>query len=984
VITPDALKERAFQILIKEYLIDVNGYDEMPAGAYDKHLAIDRASLFSFLWATQEETMEKLKGIYKTNLENKILENLDKELRNRGTVDVLKHGIKDYGHMLDIAYFKPPSSLNPKQMALYEANIISVAEELNYEAAKRIDLVIFVNGLPIVAMELKNAFTGQTVKDAQRQFAKDRSGKETLFRGGSRVIVNLAIDTDEVMMATRLNGDGTVFLPFNKGTTGGAGNPVVYEKLRTHYLWEEILTKDSLMDILRNFAHIERKQEKDENGKSVTKEKLIWPRYHQLQVVRRLLETVKEDGPGNKYLIQHSAGSGKTNSITWLAHRLSSLHNDLDKVVFDAIIVITDRKVLNQQLHQAIYAFEHKTGLVSEDFGSSAEFAEAIQKGTKIMISTIQKFPNVLKILKEEAVRGKNYAVIIDEAHSSTSGDNIIALKETLSLDEAAQMAQAEEEKFVDTEDKILAELEYHSDVKNISFFAFTATPKPTTLRMFGRAGEGGKYYPFDLYSMRQAIEEGYILDVLQNFMTYEMYYKVAKTIEEDPLFDKARATKRLVRYVSLHPSAIGQKSEVIIEHFRSATARKIGGKAKAMLITPSRLHAVRYKLAFDKYLKEKGYDDMMTMVAFSGEVNDEGNKYTEPTMNGGISESSLPATFAQDEYKVLIVANKYQTGYDQPLLHTMYVDKKLTGVKAVQTLSRLNRTHPGKVDTFILDFVNKPEDIKIAFEPFYEATVLGEDINPNDVYTLSQKIMATQIVDEKDVSEFADAFYGDASPKATAIMNAAVDRAIDRFKKKNRDEQIEISNLIKKYASIYLLITQVTPFRDVDLHKLHIYLRLMLKKIDLGAGTNVDLNGKVILEYLRLEAGDQSWIMLEACEELKIDIKTGTTKSEEKDPLSEIIRKLNERHGTKFSDNEKLAIAQIQSGLISDKELKVRAQHNSMSDFLIALRNSFMSKAVTEYDKNQEFYGKIFQDENFRESLIEYLLPFTYSSLSG
>ncbi|MBN4069852.1 type I restriction endonuclease subunit R, partial [bacterium AH-315-G05] len=750
-ITPEILKEKSFQTLIKEYLINENGYVESFNNGYNAEYAIDEDKLFSFLEKTQEKEMNRLKGIYKTNYHNKVISNIDKNLRERGSIDVIKRGVKDYGVKLQLAYFKPATKLNPDQYSLYRNNILSVVEELVYEKKekKRIDLVIFINGIPIITMELKNTFTGQTYKNAIRQYKQDRSETEKIFKFKERAIVNFAVDTEEAYITTRLNGESTIFLPFNKGNNGSAGNPpvcvrtrtgrTVKGKLQTHYLWEEVLKKDSLLEIIHKFTYVEKKEREKENGDTYIKETVIFPRYHQLDCVRKVINHAKTNGAGNKYLIQHSAGSGKTNSITWIAHRLASLHDKDDNIIFNGVIVITDRKVLDKQLQDSIYQLEHKVGLVAKIDDSSSQLAEEIEKGTKIIISTIQKFPFILD--KLAGTKGKKYAIVIDEAHSSTSGRNIMALRESLSQEEALIEAAREDVEEKDAEDKINEELEKFVDKSNVSFFAFTATPKGTTLRLFGSQQADEKYYPFHIYSMKQAIEEGFILDVLKYYMTYKMYYNVNKKIEEDPAFDKSRATKSIVRYVSLHPHNISQKIEVIIEHFRNHTMKKIGGQAKAMLVTASRLHAVRYKLAFDDYIKRKGYSEVKTLVSFSGTVKDNEFDFTERGMNDGLADTKLPAEFDSDEFKVLIVANKYQTGYDQPKLHTMYVDKKLSGVKAVQTLSRLNRISAGKEDTFVLDFVNDPDDVLASFAPFYETTMLENDIEPNEIYAMERRI---------------------------------------------------------------------------------------------------------------------------------------------------------------------------------------------------------------------------------------------------
>ncbi|MGI6412079.1 MAG: type I restriction endonuclease subunit R [Syntrophomonadaceae bacterium] len=982
-ITPAALKEKSFQSLIKKYLIEENGYIESFNSGYDKDLAIDTDCLFAFLETTQEKQIKKLKEIYKNNYRNKILNNLNKEMNSRGSIDVLKHGIKDYGVKLELAYFKPPTDFNPEQYELYQRNILSVTEELVYQDDKRIDLVIFLNGIPVITIELKNAFTGQTYKHAIKQYKEDRSHTEQLFKFKQRSIVNFAMDTDEVYMTTRLNGPNTVFLPFNRGVGDSGGNPVVEGKLKTHYIWEEILQKDSLLEIIHKFTYVEKKEEVLENGDTITKETLIFPRYHQLDVVRKVLDHARQHGSGQTYLIQHSAGSGKTNSITWLSHRLASLHDPDNNIIFNGVIVVTDRVVLNRQLQDSIYQLEHKVGLVAKITGGSSQLANEIEKGTKIIITTIQTFPFVLE--KLSGTKGKKYAIIIDEAHSSTSGRNIMALKESLSLEEAAELASKEEAEEIDAEDKINEELERFTNRDHISFFAFTATPKGTTLRLFGTQGSDKKYYPFHNYSMRQAIEEGFILDVLQNYMTYKMFYNVNKKIEEDPAFDKKKAAKSIARYVSVHPHNISQKTEIMVEHFRNFTMKKIGGTAKAMLVTSSRLHAVRYKMAFDEYIRLKGYYDLKTLVAFSGTVKDEGEEFRESKMNDGISEAQLPAEFDKDESRILIVANKYQTGFDQPRLHTMYVDKKLSGVKAVQTLSRLNRICPGKEDTFILDFVNDPEEIRQSFLPFYRVTFLDNDIEPNEIYTLERIIYDKQVINKDDVKTFTDIFYKDQHSKTDiSIMNNCVNNSVNRMSGFSREETIEFKNLIQKFMNLYTLIIQVASFVDIDLHRLNIYLRFLAKKIEIESTGGVNITDKVLLQYYKLEKKTEGSIYLDDEGNVGVDIKVtggGQVAEAETDLLSNIIAKLNEKYGTSFSESERLAVEQISSNLKANKDLELKAKVNSYDVFKLAFEPQFLEGVIQEYDKNQAFYGKILQDDDFRNKLMDLMMLDIYSS---
>lgn len=984
ILTPDILKERAFQTVVKEYLTTVNGYIEGTNQDYNFQYAFDETQLFLFLEETQEKSLAKLKEIYKGQYKQKILFRLDSELKRRGLVDVLRKGIKDYGVQLHFAYFKPPTTLNKDLTALYNKNRLSVTEELVHKEGERIDLVIFLNGLPVLAFELKNEFTGQDVNDAKHQWMHDRSGKDALFRFKQRVIACFAMDTNEAFMTTKLNGTKTFFLPFNKGYKGGKGNPSVEGKLKTHYVWEDVLSRDSLLEILDKFVYVQVDEEEDDEGNVKTKETLVFPRYHQRDAVKKVLAHAKAFGSGQSYLIQHSAGSGKTNSISWLSHRLATLHNDENQSVFDGVIVVTDRKVLDKQLQKAVYQLEHKAGMVAKIEEDSSQLAESLNKGTKIIITTIQKFPYILD--KLGTLKDKNYGIIIDEAHSSTSGKNMAALTTSLTLEEAQKLDEQAEANETDVEEKIIEEINRVGVQPNISFFAFTATPKGSTLKMFGTEDDQGKPHPFHLYSMKQAVQEGFILDVLKNYVTYKTYYKVAKKIEEDPEFESAKATKAISRFVSLHPHNIEQKTEIIIEHFRKITRKKLNGQAKAMVVTASRLHAVRYKLAFDAYIKKKGYKDLKALVAFSGKVKDQGNEYAENDMNG-FSEKQLPKKFDSDEYQVLLVAEKYQTGFDQPKLHTMFVDKKLTGLKAVQTLSRLNRTYPGKEDTFILDFVNEPDDIRKAFEPYYEDTVLEGDIEPNELYSIQQDLDNYMILRDDEINKFVDIIYKEKQTKRdTELSNNYIDSAKKRYDDLTDEEQRDFVSKAKKFNNIYMFVLQITPFQDVDLHKLFVFLRYLLKKIAIKNGIKVDLEDKVVLEYYSLKKKNEGSITLgEDAEEYAVSISISGGKANEdppKDPLTVILERLNSKNGTEFGEHEKLNIQQIVDIAREDQTLRTQAQNNPYDDFILGFRKRFMDYVVEGFDKNQGFFGKILEDDIFRHQLEGYIGEHIYDLL--
>jgi type I restriction enzyme R subunit len=767
--------------------------------------------------------------------------------------------------------------MNPETQALYAANKLTITRQLRYSAkhGNTLDVTLALNGIPVATLELKNPMTGQNWRHAVTQYKKDRDPSDLIFQFKKRTLVHFAVDTDEVYMTTGLSGKSTRFLPFNRGCGGGSGNPENPAGYKTAYLWEAVLERHSFLDILARFIHLQ-VEEKKLGGKRIKKETMIFPRYHQLDCVRKLVADARERGTGTNYLIQHSAGSGKSNSIAWLAHRLASLYSENDEKVFDSIIVVTDRVVLDQQLQNTIYQFEHKQGVVQKIDINSTQLAEALGSGVPIVITTLQKFPFVTE--KMDDLPTCRYAVVVDEAHSSQGGETATELKGVLAgaaIEEEAR-AKAEEEGLPDYEEEILKTMAKRGHQPNISFFAFTATPKYKTMEVFGTPGADGKPNPFHLYSMRQAIDEEFILDVLQNYTTYKTYYRLIKSIEDDPQVDKRKAARALARFMSLHPHNIAQKTEVMVEHFRHFTMHKIGGKAKAMVVTSSRLHAVRYKQAFDKYITDKGYTGIKTLVAFSGTVIDPdgaGVEYTEPGMNVDskgkhIKEKELPERFGTEEYQVLLVAEKYQTGFDQPLLHTVYVDKRLSGIQAVQTLSRLNRTHSGKEDTFVLDFVNEPDEILKAFQPYYEQTLIGERAEPQQLYELQAKLDGHQVYYKAEVDEFCKVFYKPKPNQTTADharMNACIDPAVGRYNDLDQDIREEFRKTLVAYRNLYSFMSQVIPFQDTDLEKLYSYIRFLLTKLPRGdRGPIYNFNDDVALKYYRLQKIGEGSIVME------------------------------------------------------------------------------------------------------------------------
>lgn len=707
------LKEKNFEEAIENYLITEGGYQKGNPRALNRATALDEDTFLKFIKTTQPKEWEKHCKNYPNNPEQALLKRFQDEVSSTDLLFVLRHGFKDRGVKFHLCYFKPETSMNPEHNQKYSQNILHCTRQMKFSLLdeRSIDIVLLLNGIPVVSMELKNQFTGQNVTNAISQYKFDRATKDKMFEFKQRVLVHFAVDLYEVHMTTKLQGASTCFLPFNQGSNGagnvgGKGNPQTEGEYLTAYLWKKVLIKDFLMEILHKYMHLQKEDIKDKEGKiKGIKETMIFPRYHQLDVVTKLLSDVKERGSGRNYLIQHSAGSGKSNSIAWLAHRLQSLHDKNDDIIFNFVVVVTDRKILDSQLQDKIYQFDHVDGVVRAVKDGSKGLREALNDGAKIIITTLQKFSYIYQDIEST---GKRYAVIVDEAHSSQSGSAAKRLKVALSdtekiLEQYAQEEAKEENKQENYEDNLVKELATQGFHKNISFFAFTATPKNKTLQIFGDRQRDGSFRAFHIYSMRQAIEEGFILDVLQNYTTYQQYYKIAKKIEGDPEYDKVKGARAVARFESLRPHNIAQKTAIIIEHFRDVTKKKIDGRAKAMVVTASRLHTVRYFFEFKRYIEVHNYDDLDILVAFSGSLEDGGQEWTEEKINE-IKEDQLKERF-HDDFNVLIVAEKYQTGFDEPLLHTMFVDKKLNGVKAVQTLSRLNRTAKGKEDTFVLDF---------------------------------------------------------------------------------------------------------------------------------------------------------------------------------------------------------------------------------------------------------------------------------------
>jgi type I restriction enzyme, R subunit len=981
--------ERGFEDAITASLVEVGGYRVCKWGThadwvadFDRVRGLDTAELFAFIAETQPKAWERLVAIHggEVGSRSQFADRLAKQLDERGTVDVLRHGVNDHGVEVRLAFFKPAHGLTPELTERFQANRLTVTRQLPYDAAatKTVDLCLFVNGIPVATAELKNPLTHQAIEHAKHQYRTDRDPANVTL--GRRALVHFAVDPENVEMTTRLAGPQTRFLPFNRGNSGGRGNPPDPSGHRTRYLWEEVWSRDAWLDILARFIHVEPAATGSTTAAKLRHGSIIFPRYHQWDAVRRLEAAARDEGPGHAYLVQHSAGSGKSNTIAWLAHRLMSLHGADDTPVFDKVVVITDRVILDRQLQETIYQFEHATGVVARIDQDSAQLAEALAgEQSRIVITTLQKFPFVLD--KVAGLGQRRYAVIVDEAHSSQTGEAAKDLKAALgSTSPEAQLALAEQtdaaEPPTDPQDALAASLAARGRQPNLSFFAFTATPKARTLEIFGRKADDGAYAPFHLYSMRQASEEGFILDVLANYTTYGVYWKVGKAVAEDPEYDTRLAKRSIARFVSLHPHNLAQKAEIVVEHFRAHTRHKIGGLGKAMVVTSSRLHAVRYKQAIDAYIRERRYADTKALVAFSGTVSDDGIDYTESQMNG-FPESQTATRFAGPEYGVLIVAEKFQTGYDQPLLHTMFVDKTLVSLAAVQTLSRLNRIHPEKTDTFVLDFRNEAEAITDAFRPWYEATV-AVPTDPNLLYDLAGRLLALQVLDDAEARAVA-AVIADRTREVSdhGRVYALLAPAVERYQAKAEEEQDEARDLLDQYVRAYSFLSQVVDFGDIGLEALYLASRALLSLLPSDGGGRLDLGAEIELTHLRIERTSEGAITPDkGIGDLKaIYDGRGSEAEELKEHLSKIVEVLNDRFGTTLGTADQLFFDQMEASWLADEHLVDQARANPLDNFRLVFNDKFISTMVSRMDDNEDLFKRVLDDREFQAAVMEHYL---------
>ncbi len=952
---------------------------------YDRKLALKVDSLVSFVRQTQPDEWGKIEGLYGSHTRERFLKRLCDELEPHddrgGVLNVLRHGIRMApGAQFRLCFFRPATDKNPDAWERYRANRFEVVRQLRYgtmpdDKDNSVDVVLFVNGIPVVTMELKNNLTGQRTEHAVKQYKCDRSPKELLFKANRRAIVHFALDSETVEMCTWLANGKSYFLPFNKGNgKNGAGNPPNPNGYRTEYLYREILAPASLLDIIQRFVRVEY----DADTKAM--KKIIFPRFHQLDAVRKLVADAREKGAGQSYLIQHSAGSGKSNSIAWLAHHLQSLHDANDEPVFDTVVILTDRRNLDAQLSETIDAVEHKRGVVvriREEDGS-AGLREALNSGAQIITSTIQKFPY---ICSETKVSGRKFAVIIDEAHSSQSGKANAKMKLAL-IDR-----DLDPDEPWDDEDELAKEMKAQGTIPNLSFFAFTATPKAATLEVFGTRDEQCKRdesgilipRPFHLYSMRQAIDEGFILDVLENYTCFESYFKLVKTIADDPKYKEMKANRALMGIVDWNPAMIGQKAQIIVEHFMNDVEGVLGGKAKAMVVTWSRPMAYRLYLAMADYVKQQRYACQI-MVAFSGKLDVDGEEVTEAKVNG-VPETRTAELFDADEKRIIVCANKFQTGFDQPKLCAMYVDKMLTGVAAVQTLSRLNRTCsiPGK-RTFVVDFVNDWETVRSSFSDYYEATQLDAATDPDVIYNLQERLDGYRVYDYAEVEAVASVYFDEPDPgRVLAKVEGRLAPAVDRWQALDDTPKREFKALLRKFLRSYSFITQMISLGDEELHGLFVYGGFLVKKLFLDTGSTPDLRDKVELEYLRIEDKGTQAIKLESTELHNGGANAGVSKEEEEERLSVLIDHLNEAFGAEWTEADKI-IKACADKICEDDDFVQKARTNSMGDLRAIFGDVMMKALAAILGDSQDMYETFSENPDaYMRIMNNDLLPIVY-----
>ena len=978
--------EKRFEEDIESFLLTEEGGYTKTTDTYDPAVGLYTNTLISFIQATQPKEWTRFVNTCNSDPVRKFCVAFNNACDTDGLISVLRHGFKHRGITFRVCYFRPESHLNKTATALYEQNICNVVRQWHYSAEnkKSVDMVLVFNGIPVFALELKNQYTAQNVDNAKTQWMYDRDPRELCFQFNKRILAYFCVDHTDVFMTTKLAKGDTYFLPFNQGSNGagndgGKGNPANPNGYPTAYLWEDVLQKDSALDIIQKFIHC-----KDNKV-------LIFPRFHQLDVVRKLIADVKEHGTGVNYLIQHSAGSGKSNSIAWTAYRLASLHDENNHPVFASVIIVTDRTVLDRQLQDTISSFDHTLGTV-ETIGegkTSKDLRDAINGGSRIIVTTLQKFPVIYSEVENTA--GKGFAVIVDEAHSSQTGSSAIKLKTALADTEQALREYAEiegkAEDEIDRNDKLLQEMIVHGKHKNLSFFAFTATPKGQTLEMFGTELSDGSFHPFHVYSMKQAIQEGFIMDVLQNYMTYHTCFKIAKTIPDNPEVPASRAAKVIRRFEELHPYNISQKAQIIVETFLSTTSKAIGGKGKMMVVTSSRLAAVRYYHEVKRYIEEKGYTNLDVLVAFSGAIKDGGDEHTEGSLNvrkdgSHISEEQTKAEF-HENFNVLIVAEKYQTGFDEPLLHTMIVDKKLRGVKCVQTLSRLNRICSGKNDTFILDFVNTADDIQDAFQPFYQETSLSQEVNVDLIYKLQKELQAYNIYSVNDIEAFCSIYYSNKKQDSTMMgkMTSALKPVADRYNVMAEDDRYNFRRQVRSYIKWYGYISQVCRMFDAEMQKEYVFCSYLLRLLPAEPVKMIDLEGALKLEFYKLEQTFKGEIgLMDQSGVYEPASGKGKAVPEQKEPLEEVIQKINELFAGNFTDADRVLIYALHDRLKDDAKLRKVARTSDPQVFAESIfPKTFDEVAQDSYVEQTEAFTSLFQNKSKYKAIMSALASMLY-----
>ena len=921
-------QEEDFEDHIETHL-NRSGYRSRQRATYNRNLCLIPNETLRFIQETQLKEYQKLERQYEDKTPVNLLNRVSKEIERRGVLGVLRKGVIDRGCRFNLTYFHPSSGMNPDHGRLYAQNRFSVVRQLKYSEKneKSVDMALFLNGLPLVTMELKNSLTGQMVTDAEKQYRGDRDPREPLFQF-RRCLVHFAVGVEKVSMTTQLKGGGTRSFPFNRGVE----NPINPDGHKTAYLWEDILQPDNLMELMDNFIHEQETTEKvydsDIGGvRDVKGRVLVFPRYHQLDVIRQLKAAIVAEDVGHNYLIQHTTGSGKSNSIAWLAHLLTHLYRsptDTNRI-FDSVIVVTDRRLLDKQLQETIKQVEQVDGVVHPVDATSAQLRDYLESGKDIIISTIQKF----SVIAEEIgkLKSKTFAVIVDEAHSSQSGESARNLRVSLSQgieDEVADEDDADEISDIDAQ--ILEEMERRRMQDHISYFGFSGTPKNKTLELFGRKNADGTFVPFHVYSMHQSISEGFTLDVLQNYTTFKRYFELVKSVPEDKEYEKARTLRALTNYVDLQPHSIETKTRIILEHFIARTAKTIEGNGRAMLVTPSRLHCVRYKLEFDRQMREMRLN-YGCLVAFSSTVHDTDNErdYTEDGMNELPPRVSIADSFKSPEYRILIVSNKFQTGFDEPLLQTMYVDKRLDGLQCVQSLSRLNRVATGKTDTLVLDFVNEPEQVQEAFQGYYQTTTLGEETDPNRLYDLQSQLDGFELYDANTIDQFCRIFYESSRPDE--LLQSVLDSVVEKWSALETNEREEFRSTLQSYIRFYGYISQLITFTDVALEKLYIFGRSLNKKLPKRDHPDVqDVLASVDLDSFRLQRTHDSLQLSLEAEDSEVDgigSAVATIREPDQDLLSSIINALNDAYQTDFTLEDKVDIETIHRKVQANEELR-------------------------------------------------------------